>query len=203
MNYFATIVATGFFFAGSAQAAVITFNDIDLAVGLSATVGGLNLNTSTVGGALSTIGSGTFTGLYVGINAALGTYELAFSEAIDSIEIEFDALSSVGFGDPETIFDFATSNGAVSVSFLAQFGTNFDGTTITSTTNDGQGIITFSGTDFTSFFFTHAQNPSQNGFVIERIVVNTTGVAAVPLPASGLLLLGAMGLLAARRRRAS
>lgn len=186
--------------ATASQAATVSFNDSELAAGFSISKDGLNVTTSTADGALSTIGSGIYTGLYVGVNDANGTYEMTFSQAISSIEIEFDALSNSGGPVPETIFGFATNNGAVSITYTNQFGTSFDGTTITSTENDGQGIIRFTGAAFTSFFFTHDQDPRQNGFVIERLVVDTVS-GEVPLPATGFLLFGGLLGLAGLRRK--
>ena len=117
---------------------------------------------------------------------------MGFSQAISSIEIEFDALSSVGTLPVETLFNFATSNGAVSILYTNQFGTTFDGFTITSTENDGQGIINFAGTPFTFFSFFHNQG-EQSGFVIERLVINTVETS-VPEPTTlGLLGAGALG----------
>ena len=121
----------------AANADVITFTDTDLASGNPATVGGVTVTTSNTGGSISFIGSGQFTGLHLGGNNTSGLYTLSFSEVITSIVIEFDALSSVGTLPVETLFNFATNNGAAAIGFTAQFGTTFDGTTITSTANDG------------------------------------------------------------------
>ncbi len=188
---------------GAANAATVTYNDILLGSGLSVTSDGVTMTATTdSGGALSNIGSGTFTGLYVGVNSALGVYALTFSEAITSILIEFDALSDTGGPQPETITAFATDNGSISIMYTNQFGTTFDGTTITSTENDGQGIIEFMGAAFTQFIFTHAQTPGQNGFVIERIVINTADGPVIPAPpAIALFLSGAAALGAYKRRR--
>jgi hypothetical protein len=113
---------------------------------------------------------------------------LAFSLAISSIEIEFDALTDLGAPPAETIFNFSNSNGAVSIGYTNQDGTTFDGTTITATTattpGNGQGIITFAGPTFNSFAFDHSQG-IQNGFVIDRIVIDS---AVIPEPSTALLL---------------
>src|SRR5688572_26885604 len=122
-----------------ADAATITFTDVDLASGNPVTVGGTTLTTTNVGGSIGFIGGGTFTGLHLGGNNTSGSYTLGFSSAITSIEIEFDALSDIGSGAPETLFNFATNLGGVTIGYVNQFGTTFDGTTITSTENDGQG----------------------------------------------------------------
>ena len=183
----------------AANAAMITYTDTQLASGNPVTVGGTTLTTSTVGGNIGFIGAGTFTGLHLGGDQSSGLYTLAFSDLIDSIEIEFDALSDVGPLPVETLFDFATNNGAVSIGYTNQFGTTFDGSTITSTENDGQGIITFSGAAFSSFSFNHDQG-AQNGFVIERLKINT--VTDVPEP--GMLALLGVGIAAlgiGRRRK--
>ena len=193
-----------FLAATSANGALVTFTDTQLASGNPVTSGGVTLTTSTVGGIITFIpGSGGFAGLWLDPGSATGSFTLTFSQSISSIEIEFDALSSIGPGAPETLFGFATNNGPVSISYSDQVGTTFDGTTITSTVNDAQGIISFTGPDFTSFSFMHNQG-DQEGFVIENIVIDTDlngggggGGGEVPEPA----LLGLLGaaLLAMRR----
>ncbi len=170
------------------NASLVTFTDTDLASGNPVTNGGITLTTSNTGGSIGFIGSGNFTGLHLGGTNTPGSYSLGFSEAIVSIEIEFDALSSVGTLPVETLFNFATNSGAANISYINQFGTTFDGSTVTSAANDGQGIISLSGL-FNSFSFDHDQG-AQFGFVIERVVVNTSPVpvpAAVWLFGSGLI----------------
>jgi hypothetical protein len=193
--------------ATSASAAVITFTDVQLGTGAGFTYsqGGLTMTVSaSAGGALAKIGSGQFTGLHIPgfVNVSSGLYTFSFSETIGSVEVEFDALSSTGGTPPETIGTFGTNAGGFTLSYLDQAGTLFDGSTITAAVGDGQGIFTLTGPAFSSFSFVHAQNPAQNGFVIERITVNTDG-AVVPEPSSMLLLGTAIAGLVARRVRAS
>jgi len=193
-----------FLMATQVNAALITYNDSLLGSGLSVSSGGVNLTSTTSGGALSNIASGSFAGLWFGPGSAIGSYTLAFSQAIDSIELEFDAMSDVvGLGAAETMTGFSTSNGAISINYTNQFGTSFDGTTITKIggVDNGQGIINYSGAAFNSFTFFHSQG-AQNGSVFERIVINTASLS-VPEPSIiALFGLGLFGLGFARRRKA-
>ena len=181
-----------------AHSSLITFNDSDL-ISNPVTVDGLTINTTTGDGDITSITGGQFAGLHIGVNDANGTYTLNFSSLITSILIEFDALSASGGGVVETIFNFFTENGAASINYTNQAGTLFDGSTISTSVNDGQGIIEFVGAAFSSFSFTHNQDPSQNGFVIERIVVNTGDSINVPEPAMPLLVLAGLAILVGRR----
>ena len=187
----------------AANADVITFTDVNLASGNPVTVDGFTTTTTTGGGSISFIGSGQFTGLHLGGANTPGLYTLNFSELITSIVIEFDALSSTGPNLPvETLFNFATNNGVAAIGYTNQFGTIFDGTTITSTENDGQGIIDFMGAAFSTFSFDHNQGFGQNGFVIERLVVTTADVAAVPEPGTlALLGIGLAGMGFSKRKK--
>ncbi len=164
---------------------------------------GLTLTASTVGGSISNIPSGVFTGLWIDPGSATGSHTLGFDAMIDSIEIEFDALSN-NFDPPETLFNFATdTSGTVAISFTNQNTTTFDGTTITSGEPDGQGIINYSGAAFNSFSYDHNQALNE-GFVIERIVVNTVDGETAPVPEPttiALLGIGLVGLAGAEVRR--
>lgn len=185
--------------AGLANAASYTFSDVELSSGNTYTQGGFTMNATTSnGGVLGHIGSGQFTGLWLGMSStAFGSYQFSFSQNVTSIEVQFDALSSTGGSPEETIGNFATSNGVALVNYTDLNGTTFSANTVHSATNDGRGLITFSGPAFAQFSFDHAQNPSQNGFVIERITVTT----AVPEPETYAMLLAGMGLLGAVARR--
>jgi hypothetical protein len=97
------------------NATTISFTDVDLGSGNPVSVGGVTLTTSTVGGGIGLIPSGSFSGLHLGNDDSSGSYTLAFSLAISSIEIEFDALTDFGVPPAETIFNFSNSNGAVSI----------------------------------------------------------------------------------------
>jgi hypothetical protein len=187
--------------AGASQAVPITFIDSQLGSGNPVSSGGLTLTTTNAGGNIGFIaGSGGYAGLWLGGSNTSGVYTLNFSQSISSIEIEFDALSSVGGGAPETLFGWATNLGGVTIGYTNQFGTTFDGTTVTSTENDGQGTITFSGPAFSSFTFSHNQG-FQAGFVIERILVNTGDSQHVPEPGTlALIGLALVGLAASRKR---
>ncbi len=152
------------------------------------------------GGAISTISSGQFTGLYLGLTtSSFGTYTFSFSEQVTSFEIQFDALSNTSTGPPETISGFNSSSGAPVITYTNLAGTSFDGTTIVSTAGDGRGIIQADASPFSWFSFDHAQALAQNGFVIERITLTTS---PVPVPAAAWLFgSGLLGLIGIARRK--
>ncbi len=187
-----------------ATAATIVYDDVLLSSGNPVSNGGVTLTSGTSGGGdINFITGGEYTGLWFGGTNGSGGYTISFSQFITSIEIEFDALSSTGGGPVETISAFATNNGSVTITYLNQFGTTFDGSTITSTDGDGQGIISFSGPAFNSFSFNHNQG-GQNGFVIERVTIETGSGGEVPEPATiALLGAGLGGIILARKRRES
>jgi hypothetical protein len=69
--------------------------------------------------------------------------------------------------------------------------------------DNGVGILTAtSASPFTSLSFVHSQNPGQNGFVIERVTVDTT-VTTVPESSStfGLFTLGTLGVASTLKRK--
>lgn len=185
--------------AGLANAASYTFNDIALSSGNSYTQDGFTMNaTASNGGVLGNIGYGQYAGLWLGQNiSAFGSYQFSFSQNISSIEVQFDALSSTGGTPVETISNFATSNGVALVGYTNLDGTTFGANMVSSATDNGRGLISFSGPAFAQFSFDHAQNPNQNGFVIERITV----ITAVPEPETYAMLLAGIGLLGAVARR--
>lgn len=188
--------------AGFANAATYTFNDLTLASGNSYTQGSFSMNaTASNGGVLAHIGGGQFAGLWLGQSAtAFGSYQFSFSQNVTSIEVQFDALSSTGGSPEETISNFATNHGTAMINYYNLDGTTFSNNTVHSITNDGRGLITFAGPAFSSFSFDHAQNPSQNGFVIERITITTSPVPEAETYAMLLAGLGALGLMARRRK---
>jgi len=125
-----------------------------------------------------------------------GTYELNFSTAISSISFEFDWLTN---RDPaEAITGWATENGSVNIDYTSLRTTDFDDTTdtITSTGNSGSGIVTYSGSAFTSLFFDHTQAARNIGFVINEITISP-----VPVPASLPLALAGFGIFGFMRRK--
>ena len=172
------ILATLLVASNLASASTYNFYDTDLGSGTTFSQPGFTMVASTSnGGELGNIEFGEYAGLWVGkTTSSSGLYKLSFSQNISWISIQFDALSATGQLPVETISNFATSNGAVAINYSDLFGTSFDGSSIYSSTNNGRGLITFSGAAFSDFSFRHTQNPSQNGFVIENIMVSTSPV---------------------------
>lgn len=152
------------------------------------------------GGAFSTITGGDFAGLHIGLNtSSFGTYIFSFSQSVSSIDIQFDALSATGAPPPETISGFDASSGIPVITYTDIAGTSFDGTTVSTTVDNGRGIISASASPFTSFSFDHAQNTAQFGFVIEKITITTS---AVPIPAAAWLFgSGMLGLIGMARHK--
>ncbi len=200
--------------ASAASATVVSFDDLQLGTpngtnqSKSYTDSGVTVNITTPDGSMNHIGSGQFAGLWIGENvSALGTYTFDFGpgNGATMFEFEFDAASAGGGSPPERLFDFTQVGGTptVSVGGVADMTVNGAGSLATleliATLDDGQATITItSPTPMTSISFTHEQNPSNNGLVIERLLMDVT---AVPEPA-GLAALAplAIGLLARRRR---
>lgn len=192
----AILLTIGF---SSAQAAVITFNDVTLSGGNSWSQSGFTLSVAASnGGFIANIGSGQFTGLWLGGTvSSFGTYTFTATQPITSVEVQFDALSNGGGLPVESIGNFSTSSGAPTIGYTNLAGTTFNGSTVLSAAADGRGIINLSAAFFTTFAFDHTQAPSNNGFVIERITVTTVPApAAVWLFGSGLL-----GLIGMARRK--
>ena len=66
MNLRSLVFLLALAIAGAANAAIVTYTDVDLASGNPVTVGGVTLTTSTTNaGGISFIGGGTFTGLHL------------------------------------------------------------------------------------------------------------------------------------------
>ncbi|MFC1596318.1 PEP-CTERM sorting domain-containing protein [Planctomycetota bacterium] len=188
-------------FCDAVHAGIITFSDSDLASSNPVTISGVTLTTSTGGGSIAFWNSGApWTGLWLGDDHSSGSYTLGFSQPINSIEIEFDALSNTGPTAAEQLFNFANSNGAVSIAYTNQGGTLFDGTVITSTADNGEGIISFAGPAFNSFSFDHGQG-EQTGFIVERLVINAVPEPSTLAALAGLLGMGMIGYGWRRRRK--
>lgn len=192
-------------FAASAQAATLTYEDTDLGSGNPVTVDDVTLTTSTDTGSIDFIVSGRFTGLWLDSNNPSGEYTFSFSELITSIEIEFDAMSGNGTPPVESLSDFRANGEDVTIGYVNGQNTLFDGTTVAAILgfDNGEGVISYSGSSFGSFSFFHNQGV-QAGFVVERVTIETAeGATVVPLPASLIFLLGGIGALGAvsRRRR--
>jgi hypothetical protein len=139
-----------------------------------------SITTSQSGGSIEFITSGLYTGLHLGGSNTSGTYTFTFSEPVISVEIEFDALSASEHYQAESIDGFSTSNGSASIDFVPQGGTSFNGSVITATDLDGQGVIQHqSSQPFSSFTFHHSQPSMTSGFVVERFQVELPGSEAI------------------------
>lgn len=170
----------GWALCGSSGAASVTYNDMELSTGFRFTKEGLSVtSTASNGGYQTSILSGQYTGLWYGSNVtSSGLYTLSFDRPIVSVSVMYDALSNAGAGQPERILDFRTNAGPVQIGYTNRGGTLFSNNTITSAANDGMGTITYrtataGSSPFTSFGFTHTQDRSQNGFVLEQLKVTT------------------------------
>ncbi len=131
------------------------------------TVNGITLTTSTVGGTIKFSPYTQYKGLWLGAGSTKASnYTLQLSQMIDSIEIQFSALDR-----GETLTNFVTNNGAVSIQYTNQSNTAFNGTTISCTTGYGEGRIKYSGSRFNSFSLHHSGGG--NGVIIEQITIKT------------------------------
>ena len=201
-------VVSGALASKPVQAALISFNDTTLGNGsFSWLQPGFTLSASaSSGGVLSSIPSGEFAGLWISQSqTASGVYTLTFSQSVTLAEFQFDALSGNGPLPVETIGSFSISSGLPTLSYVNLQNTVFDGSTITQVTgvDNGKGILTVtSASPFTSLSFVHSQNPGQNGFVIERVTVDTT-VTTIPESSStfGLIALGTLGAASTLKRK--
>lgn len=184
--------------AGAASAATVFSDTFDADVqGTNATPAGF----AVTSGSVDVIGTGFFdfypgNGNYVDLNGS--TFQAG--------TIEQD-ISGLTVGTAYTLtFDYAFNTNSGNDEVLS-FG--IDGvTTVVPLTGAPPAFqtytynFTYTGADDTLFFADAGTTPGDNGGpVIDNILIAT---AAVPLPASGLLLLGALGAagLARRRRKA-
>ncbi|WP_162052193.1 CARDB domain-containing protein [Gloeothece verrucosa] len=153
----------------------ISFNDTTLGNGaFSWTQSGLTLSVSaSPEGFFTNITSGMFAGLWLSSNhTESGIYTLTFSQPVNAVEIEFEALSSTGGTPAETISNFTVSSGSPIINYSNSRGLIFKGQSITTNVNNGQGVISItSPSPFTSVSFLHNQNSRQNGFIIERVSI--------------------------------
>ena len=224
-----TLAAAMSVVALSAQSATLSYDQPDLVAGVvdaglttvDVVKGGVTMTAvANNGGAINVYNSGGGAGLYIGsitsgpLNTntnttapASGSYGLEFSQAITSISFVFDWLTKSTHGE-EALSMFSTDNGALSLA-AANF-TNLGGTsldagaqTINTTVGRGKGSVTYSGADFTSFYFDHTQNPRNIGFTVTNVTVE---LAPVPLPAALPMLaaaLGGLGLIRRTRRKSA
>jgi len=192
-----TLAAAMSVVALSAQSATLSFDQPDLVAGVvdaglttvDVTKGGVTMTTvATNGGAVDVYNSGGGAGLYIGsitsgpINTntntsapASGSYGFEFSQAITSISFVFDWLTNSTHGE-EVLSMFSTSNGGISLAaanFTNLSGTSLDSGAQTINTNvgRGQGSVTYTGADFTGFYFDHTQDPQNIGFTVTNVSV--------------------------------
>jgi hypothetical protein len=189
--------------ANIGTAAIVTWTDGQLGSGNPVVSGGVTLTTTGPAGSLqfNSVPGGQYTGLVFGNLVPSGSYSLGFSVNITGIEIEIEALSTLGVLPVDSLSGFSTNLGAAAIGYVDHGGTSFDGTTIFATQNDGPGgVISFSGPAFNAFSFNH-RSGSQAGIVIERITIVTAEGGTVSAPGS-LALAGValIGLATVRRR---
>ncbi len=196
--------------AASVQAEMIEWYDYELGLsGGSSTLqswtkDGYTLNVSTIDGYLTNYQSGEFAGLWLAQKTSSdGTYIIDLDGvAMNSLEFEFDAASNGGSGEPERFLDWEISigGGFIAVSDIVGMdvaGSTMDDLVLTSIVNDGMATVTITSDTgpFTWFAFRHTQDISQDGSVIERVLID-----AVPTPGvASLLLLGCVVINRQRR----
>ena len=132
--------------------------------------------------------------------------DVAYSGANSTLTIMFTALA--GFGVSLTGFDIANyANRALSTTVVVtDMATNtvlFDSGTFTPENDCPADVCSFSSTLWTSNTgISLAFGPDSYNTGIDNITYDTYSIAAVPVPASGLLLLGGLfGLSRVRRRK--
>ncbi|MBD3786636.1 MAG: VPLPA-CTERM sorting domain-containing protein [Sphingomonadales bacterium] len=133
-------------------------------------------------------GAGIPTSDLIGLNAP-GTFTVSFSQAVSDIYFALVSwnVQPVTFSAPVEVL-------SVGCGFWGCGTASVSGSTV-SFTGEPHGLLKLGGT-FTSFSFTTASYESWHGFTL-----GAESLPAVPLPATGLLLAGALGAIAAARRR--
>ena len=193
-----TAVALSFGIAGSASAAVVFSDDFNgEALGLSTTLDNWTVTTPSI----DVIGTGSFdfypgNGNYLDLNGS--------SAPNSEGRIETAALGLVAGKKYSLTFDYGTNSSPGPLPALLTFGLGTDLITlvinaIPVTLVSASYTFIYNGSgDWLSFADTSNTAGDQGGPVLDNVVLS-----AVPLPAGGLLLLGALGGLAAMRRRKS
>jgi len=130
----------------------------------------------------------TGTGTYGNLSSDLGDSQLSFPTFTTTTMFLFTATYGNGFDfDVQHDDGFASFDDGVA-------GIKYENATGVRNTNGG----TFDGGVFSLLYVAANGNPS----VLNVTGDNVAGIPPVPLPASGLLLLGALGFLGAKRRKA-